>query len=929
MRAEARTILSELLAVEQAVPDDSMGASPVSKCFLMCYLVEALSFKTFVEIGVYKGRSLFSVAQRLRQTGGLAIGIDPYLADSFRETDLDDTIKKAVDEAADTIHFPSLFAQVLQTRRELGLEDVVRILRMTDKEAYEPLKRDLGSGIDLLHIDGNHDTAFVDYDASHYIPLVRAGGIIVFDDTNWPSVRGVYEKYAARLPVLLETPYFSILYKPQAGRVLPEDNPPVESEGAVAVCAVPLSAPDKTVIQRFCTCLPALLDNMEAVRRRRREDEKPTLFVGVLSYNHAAYIEECLESILRQTGDFTMQLVVLDDASTDGTWRLERELQARRPEMTLLRNPANRGYVRNYVVLRRMFEESGCDYLAYVEGDDYLLSPDRMNAHIRFLEDHPECAWVFNDLVLYYQSEDRYEIHPEHPLLRQERYRAEDLAARAFVGTWSASTFRRNAMLHIPLEFTLVMASSDWLSGVLAAECGDIGHIRRPLSVYRKHSAGAWSGLREKEANYRVYELLRKFNRWTDFRYSAQNRSVMQMLSEQMDVPEEQMQKMRDLLIIDDVYPHPGSGFRLAEFTAILRRFPSARCLSNGVSAGVLDQKRSVREYIGDFLLENPDLAGQIEWFPERSYDGEHRYRLAYFCFLQNAFFALPGLERSGTPFVLELYPGGGMAFDNPEADEKLKAVFSSRCFRKVIVTQDVTEEYLLRKRLCKRTQIEKIFGVVIPRENLEHAVLPGAIVPHDRPLNICFASYRYTPTGRDKGYDVFVETAKLLHRRDAGYRFHVAGGFDASVLDVSELGNAIRFHGALSSEALRGFLAEMDILISPNRAGEIYPGAFDGFPTTSCTESMLQGTLVMTTDPLCMNNGRYQPEREIEIIDADSGRIAQRVAWYDAHRPELAAVCRAQLAKTMELYSAEAQIAPRIRLLEQEIGKFSFRRQR
>ena len=51
-----------------------------------------------------------------------------------------------------------------------------------------------------------------------------------------------------------------------------------------------------------------------------------------LTYNHAAYIRECLDGFLMQRTDFPVEIIVHDDASTDGTQDILREYQARYPD---------------------------------------------------------------------------------------------------------------------------------------------------------------------------------------------------------------------------------------------------------------------------------------------------------------------------------------------------------------------------------------------------------------------------------------------------------------------------------------------------------------------------------------------------------------------------------------------------------------------
>jgi glycosyltransferase involved in cell wall biosynthesis len=94
----------------------------------------------------------------------------------------------------------------------------------------------------------------------------------------------------------------------------------------------------------------------------------PKVSVAVIIYNRINYIEECLESILKQNID--KEIILADDHSTDGTFEYLQRFQEKHPEVKLYQTPQNSGTVINRY--NAMKHATG-DYLIFVDADDALI----------------------------------------------------------------------------------------------------------------------------------------------------------------------------------------------------------------------------------------------------------------------------------------------------------------------------------------------------------------------------------------------------------------------------------------------------------------------------------------------------------------------------------------------------------------------------
>lgn len=97
----------------------------------------------------------------------------------------------------------------------------------------------------------------------------------------------------------------------------------------------------------------------------------PWLSVLVPVYNVQPYLQECLASVVEQLDDDGVQILVLDDCSTDGSWALMQELAQRWPgRLQLLQHARNGGLS---AARNTMIDAAQGEYLWFLDSDDKLL----------------------------------------------------------------------------------------------------------------------------------------------------------------------------------------------------------------------------------------------------------------------------------------------------------------------------------------------------------------------------------------------------------------------------------------------------------------------------------------------------------------------------------------------------------------------------
>jgi glycosyltransferase involved in cell wall biosynthesis len=110
----------------------------------------------------------------------------------------------------------------------------------------------------------------------------------------------------------------------------------------------------------------------------------PRVTLGMPVYNGEPFLEEALQSLLAQTyGDF--ELLIFDNASTDGTSEICRFYAAREPRIRYLQRPGNIGYARNQ---NAVIERAQGEYFLLTHHDDVRL-PTYLERTIEVLDRDP------------------------------------------------------------------------------------------------------------------------------------------------------------------------------------------------------------------------------------------------------------------------------------------------------------------------------------------------------------------------------------------------------------------------------------------------------------------------------------------------------------------------------------------------------------
>ena len=242
----------------------------------------------------------------------------------------------------------------------------------------------------------------------------------------------------------------------------------------------------------------------------------PLVSVVMTAYNHEKYVEEAIESVMRQQTDFEYELLVCEDCSPDSTRRICLDCQKRYPDrIRVLWSEQN---VFGALGGNEARGEAHCrgEYIAYCEGDDYWSDPLKLQKQVAAMRANPTAGMCFGGTDYLQQDVGRLDrFDPAQArqgdflkgaefvslfLFDREGIYGQNIHTSATLVTRAALAAARR---RYPDIFSWHLRMRDWTRILSVASVADVCFVREPLSVYRR---GNGTGMTQREATRLVMD---------------------------------------------------------------------------------------------------------------------------------------------------------------------------------------------------------------------------------------------------------------------------------------------------------------------------------------------------------------------------------------------------------------------------------------
>lgn len=213
--------------------------------------------------------------------------------------------------------------------------------------------------------------------------------------------------------------------------------------------------------------------------------------VCVLTYQHAPYIRECLDSILMQKTDFPFEIVLGEDGSTDGTGEICKEYAEKYPGIIrlLLNSRENVVYIKGRPTGRwnlvNTLKNARGKYIALLEGDDYWTDPLKLQKQVNILETHDDIIACHHWHVYKYENGLKDKGTSKRGYCKKTITTARDIFANRVRIKFRTIMFRNIIDEGFFPDWFMTVAFGDVPLSFLLGKYGNFYFIDEPMAVYR------------------------------------------------------------------------------------------------------------------------------------------------------------------------------------------------------------------------------------------------------------------------------------------------------------------------------------------------------------------------------------------------------------------------------------------------------------
>lgn len=228
-------------------------------------------------------------------------------------------------------------------------------------------------------------------------------------------------------------------------------------------------------------------NNLNLIRVKDRifkDSEIPILSVFCWSFNDIENIKECIESILEQKTSFPIEIIIHDDASTDGTQFLLKEYELKYPNVfNNILNATNQWSLGNGVMSPILKHPRG-EFIALMHADDYWIDDNKLQKQVQFLIENKIFSMYFHKINYLIDGtvSGSYYKTPNSNILKLN-----DIILEHYIPTSSLVFNKRFLPIHNKLYYKKYF--NDIFLEIMISLNGPVFYSEEIMGIYRKNTS--------------------------------------------------------------------------------------------------------------------------------------------------------------------------------------------------------------------------------------------------------------------------------------------------------------------------------------------------------------------------------------------------------------------------------------------------------
>lgn len=270
-----------------------------------------------------------------------------------------------------------------------------------------------------------------------------------------------------------------------------------------------------------------------------KTDNIPTISVCVIVYNQAKYIIECLSSIATQQCSYPFEVIIRDDASTDGSGDVIAKYISvnQLTNFKLHRVNKNEGMMQNFTNTLKLCNG---DYVAICEGDDYWTDKLKLEKQTSLMLTNPDCTISVHPCFLH-KSESNKHIVGFYKGAEIKRF-DHDMVLKIpgqFAPT-ASYMIKRNVIDNLPTWFSSAPIG-DFFIEMLSLKLGFGLYMPDVMCGYRVFSQGSWSDqfrgdcggkmISHGQSMYKCISYLENDSDFIDFNFKLRKSTILTVIA--------------------------------------------------------------------------------------------------------------------------------------------------------------------------------------------------------------------------------------------------------------------------------------------------------------------------------------------------------------------------------------------------------------